>query len=229
MAKQDAARLCVPIGINKKNLIELKRQKKDGSLDQKIINAIVANLYNKKIILLPVDCIYGFIGLFSKENEEKICKISGLEEESLVRLISSFRMLDGIAQIGKLEFDFLHRIWPGEITVYLNKPGLRKQIVPVRMPRSKYMLDIISLIDHPLYYGIVPSEEQWHIYDKQRLIKKYKNLADMLVLIDEFCKEHSEPSIVDISKGSIEIINNGRVASEEIKSLYFLGKDDISV
>lgn len=219
----------MPIGVNKKNVIELKRQKKDGSLDQKILNNIVANVISNKIVLLPVDCIYGFIGLRTTVTKEKISQITGSEEQSLVSLISSFRMLDGIADIGKLEFDFLHRIWPGEITVCLKKAGLKKQILPVRMPRSKYILDIISIIEKPLYYGIVPAEEQWHLYNKKMLIKKYKHQADLLVLIDEFCKEHNEPSIVDISRGSIEILNSGRVSSDEIKSLYFLGKDDITV
>jgi len=37
------------------------------------------------------------------------------------------------------------------------------------------------------------------------------------------------PTVVDISGETLAILNEGRVSAEEIKSLYFLGKDDSAI
>ena len=219
----------MPLEVKKKNLIELRKLKKDGSLDSKTMGTIITFLKNGKIVILPVDSIYGVIGVCSRNVAERIGIITNVLEEHLVCLISSFRMLDQIAEIDKFEFDFLHRIWPGEVIVYLHKKGTRNGAVPVRMPRSKYILDIISMVGMPLYYTILSDSRHWHIYSKNSIIQSYRNQVDLTTIIDEFCKEHNEPSIVDISSGTIDMIQEGRVSSEEIKSLYFLGKDDVNI
>ena len=49
------------------------------------------------------------------------------------------------------------------------------------------------------------------------------------LIVDEACKEHSLPSVIDITGGSVEVLYEGRVSTDEIKSLYFLGADDSDI
>ena len=91
----------------------------------------------------------------------------------------------------------------------------------IRYPRSKYILNILDHLDVPLYYSDIPV-----YYRKRDIISAYKNDVDLIVIIDELCKKHSLPVVVDISDQTLKIINAGKVSTEEIKSLYFLGKAD---
>ena len=50
----------------------------------------------------------------------------------------------------------------------------------------------------------------------------FKDTCSMLI-INEFNKNHSLPTINDVSCNQLHILNEGRVCAEEIKSLYFLG------
>ncbi|HOO73444.1 MAG TPA: Sua5/YciO/YrdC/YwlC family protein [Spirochaetota bacterium] len=209
----------------KSEIIELKKLKKDGSLDSRVFRILSGALKKGQFVAIPVDGIYGMAASYDDDSLDTICKVTGQENHHIERLVSSFKMLDLIAEIDKLEFDFLHRIWPGEIVVRLEKHANRTQTVAVRMPKSKYVEDLINVIETPLYF----TPGGGHVYKKNDVIKRFKDKCDYLVIINEFCKDHNEPSIVDISGGSLEILNEGRISAEEIKSLYFLGKDDISL
>jgi tRNA A37 threonylcarbamoyladenosine synthetase subunit TsaC/SUA5/YrdC len=225
--KQHVKRFSVLIPQKKNDIVQMKKLKKDGSIDSKTFRLIVNTILKKKIVLLPVDCLYGFVGLIESSALKSIAELSAKKEKDIVRMVSTFRMLDGIAAVSKLEYDFLHRVWPGEVIVYLRDREGEGKSIPVRMPRSRYFIDLINQINKPLLFSVAPDIGNWHIYDKNRIIKLYRSRVDTMVLIDEFCKEHNEPTMVDVSGGTIDSLNEGRVPAEEIKSLYFLGKDDV--
>jgi tRNA A37 threonylcarbamoyladenosine synthetase subunit TsaC/SUA5/YrdC len=210
----------------KTEIISIKKLKKDGSIDASITRSLSEMIKSGKTVLMPVDAIYGLVCLNEPRHREQIERLTGDTDEHMVRMISSFKMLNDIANIDKLEFDFLHRIWPGELIVYVedNSPG--RKGIPVRMPRSKYQQDIIDHVGKPCLYAAMLDHEKKPLFRKKDIISALDGRIDCLLIIDEFCKEHTLPSVVDISKGTLSIINEGRVSTEEIKSLYFLGKDD---
>ncbi len=212
----------------KAEIIELKKLKKDGSIDHKILKLVVSALEKGHFVVLPVDCIYGIVAPFTPHAGIEIRKLSGHDDHEIERLVSSFKMLDMVADIGKLEFDFLHRIWPGEIVVRLRQQGHTNRTVPVRMPRTLFMQELIAGMDSPLFFTPACGQGGGHVYKKSDIISRFKTKSDYIVLVGEFCKEHNEPSVVDISSGTLSIVNEGRISAEEIKSLYFLGKDDIN-
>jgi tRNA A37 threonylcarbamoyladenosine synthetase subunit TsaC/SUA5/YrdC len=94
------------------------------------------------------------------------------------------------------------------------------------MPKSRLCQEIISAVDRPLLYAPLLKTRDHPVYQKNSILSHYRNLVDVIVLIDEFCKEHTLPTILDIRSNELKIINEGRISAEEIKSLYFLGKDD---
>lgn len=211
----------------KTEIISIKKLKKDGTIDPGITGMLSEWIKSGKIVLMPVDAIYGFICLNEPRYHEIIKQLTGDSEEQLVRMVSSFKMLDEIANIDKLEFDFLHRIWPGELIVYMEDIKRKGVSIPIRMPKSKYQQEIIDHVGKPCLYAAMLDPERKSIYRKKDIIEALDGKIDCLLVIDEFCKEHTLPTVVDISKGALNIINEGRVSAEEIKSLYFLGKDDL--
>ena len=210
----------------KTEIINIKKLKKDGTIERSASRKIADYLRNDKIVLMPVDCIYGLVTVMGGHSLSHIPKLSHEKEEHIVRIVSSFKMLDDIARITKLEFDFLHRIWPGELIVYVKDIKSRNVSIPVRMPRSRYQQDIIDQVGSTLAYATLYSADRSVLYLKKDIIDALEDRIDCMLIIEEFCKEHTMPSVVDISKDTLTIINEGRVSAEEIKSLYFLGKDD---
>lgn len=213
----------------KTEIQSIKKLKKDGSIDLLIVDRIAQSLIRNNIALIPVDGIYGIVSILEEKTRTAIDHINGLKDNTVIRMISSFKMLDELASVSKMEYDFLHRIWPGEPIVIMKDIKGLSRIIPVRMPRGKYKQDIIEQVGKPLYYATLLDKEKKTIYRKKDIIDCLDGKIEMLLIIDEFCKEHGFPTVVDISGGSLAILNEGRVSAEEIKSLYFLGKDDSSL
>jgi tRNA A37 threonylcarbamoyladenosine synthetase subunit TsaC/SUA5/YrdC len=211
----------------KTDIITIKKLKKDGTIDSAITRTLFELIKSGKVVLMPVDSIYGFVSLYEPRCMALIERLSGDTDDQVIRMISSFKMLDEIANINKTEFDFLHRIWPGELIVHVENLKSGGKAIPVRMPKSKYQQEIIDTVGRPLIYATLLDPNGKPIYLKKDIIKILDGKIDCLLIIEEFCKEHTLPSVLDISKGTLNILNEGRVSAEEIKSLYFLGKDDL--
>lgn len=205
-------------------VLSLKKLKKDGSLDSAVIENAVRILTSGQRLLLPLDSIYGIATIMNDQylREPGPCP----DPPGLVRLISSFHMLDTVAVIDKMEFDFLHRVWPGEIIVHLKDIKNTARHIPVRMPRTRYLLDLIDHVGKPLLYRMAADKNGSLIYRKKDLLALPDELVDARLVIDECCRPHAGPTILDVSGGALTIIREGKVSAEEIKSLYFLGADD---
>jgi tRNA threonylcarbamoyl adenosine modification protein (Sua5/YciO/YrdC/YwlC family) len=210
----------------KTEIVTIKKLKKDGNIDRAISRKIADLLKRGNIVLMPVDAIYGLVSVMEPRAMAGISKVTSDKEDEFVRMISSFKMLNDIGDINKMEFDFLHRIWPGELIVYVRDIRNKSRSIPVRMPKSRYHQEIIEHVEQPLVYSSLHNTNRGIVYRKKDLISSLDEKIDFMLIIEEFCKEHTLPSVVDISRGDLVIVNEGRVSTEEIKSLYFLGKDD---
>ncbi len=220
----------VKMQIRDAEIIDLKKIKKDGSISEDLVTHVAGTLSNGGIVIAPIDNIYAVIGLAQPDVEKKIVRIIKKPGKRFVRLISSFKMLDDLAMLTKVDYDFLNRIWPGEVTVILRRRNgvVQHNSMAFRFPRSKYMLSIISRVDMPLifancYRGI----GNYPIFRKGDIVRYYRQNVDLILIIDEFCRRHPRSTIIDITENNLKIVREGRISSEEIKSLYFLGKDDI--
>ena len=205
----------------KTEIIKIKKLKKDSSIDPELIKSMTDVFAAGGAVLIPVDCMYGLLvsPKITEKNNLIVNNAFNLSEESTL-LISNFKMAGAAVEIGKHDFDFLHRIWPGEINVSM-KSKKENSAVTMRMPRSKYIHDFINKIGSPVLF--IPAEcIKKKIFREADIIKTFTGSVHLIIIIKEFCKEHIPPSMVDISGGSLRIIKEGRVQSEDIKSLYFL-------
>lgn len=220
-----AGRDCAMIQASKiQNVIhDVKKLKKDGSIPSNCVDSIVRLLKSGELIIMPIDSIYGIIGLNRNDIIDEIMSISGGAHDNIEIIISNFKMLEEMALVDKFIYNFLKRVWPGEVIVQLkNRECSGEPDLFMRMPRHKYILDIVNGIGLPIVYTPVKSSMRAFVFNDKDIPKKYKELCSILV-ISEFNKNHSLPTLIDVSCDKLNIINEGRVSAEEIKSLYFLG------
>lgn len=220
----------VRMRIKPENNITIKRVKKDGSINKDIVAKVAVSICNGGVVILPIDSVYGIVGLSVEDIGQTLSGIFNSDNIQYESLISSFKTLDTIADFSKSDYDFLNRIWPGEISVTLKAKSsrARDKIISIRYPRNKFLHDIIDLVEHPVFCANIFDDKNKIIYKKKDIINIQKHV-DLVLIIDEMCKRHPLPTSIDISENKLTIIHEGKVAVEEIKSLYFLGKSDGAV
>ena len=214
---------------NGADIIKIKKMRKDGSINSDIVEKISVSIKSREIVVLPIDNVYGIIGVSEPEVEKRICKLLRVDETKFVRLISSFKMLNETACYSKFDYDFLNRVWPGEVNVILRdrESHNRKQdLITIRYPKNKFLQSVINSVDSPLIVSKACNKNNDLIYRKEDIIDSFYHKVKLIVIIEELCKKHPISTLIDISSGNLKIIREGKVTSDEIKSLYFLGKDD---
>ncbi len=207
-------------------IISVKKLKKDGELNPDASQSIVETLLEGGAVLVPVDYVYGII-CANASAVERALSMSGHYRSETAVLISSFNMLDELVVYSKSDYDFLNRIWPGEVSVYMKSlhcAGPEK--LKIRYPKSRFLQGILLRAEKMFFYAPVMYSENEPIYRKKALISSFSGIVDKILIVDELCKKHSLSSLIDISANNLEILYSGKVAAEEIKSLYFLGKSD---
>ncbi len=213
----------MPASKTAREIYEIKKLKKDGSISWNHIDNVVHALRSGEIFIMPVDSVYGIVGIDRNDVIQSILEISGDTPSNLEIIISNFKMLEEIALVNKFSYDFLRRVWPGEVTVQLKSRRIKSEnCILMRMPRHKYLLDIVSGVGIPLVYMPARSSLRKMLYNDKEIIRRFKNFCSLLI-INEFNKNHTLPTLIDISSDKLTILNEGRVSSDEIKSLYFLG------
>jgi len=202
---------------------DVKKLKKDGSIPSHCVENIVRSLKSGELIIMPIDSVYGVVGLRRSDIIEEIISLSGESVDSIEIVISNFKMLEEMALVDKFVYNFLKRVWPGEVIVQLkNRECSDDSNLFMRMPRHKYILDVVNGVGLPIVYLPVKSSVRKMIFTDKDILKRFKDICSILV-ISEFNKNHSLPTLIDVSCNKLDIINEGRVSAEEIKSLYFLG------
>lgn len=222
-------RECVIMRNNGADIIKIKKLRKDGSINSDIVEKISVSIKSREIVVLPIDNVYGIIGVSEPEVEKRICKLLRVDETKFVRLISSFKMLNETACYTKFDYDFLNRVWPGEVNVILKdrESHNRKQdLITIRYPKNKFLQSVIDSVDSPLIVSKACNKNNDLIYRKEDIIDSFYHKVKLIVIIEELCKKHPISTLIDISSGNLKILREGKVTSDEIKSLYFLGKDD---
>ncbi len=209
-------------------IIRAKKLKKDGSLDGKVVRRIAAALRNGETVLLPVDGVYT-LACASRAELEK--RHAPARSGGVVYLVSSFKMLADIASFSKADYDFLNRIWPGEVNVTVRPCGdvSGASSCAARFPHNRFIVQVVELAECPIASLCAPGERESVLFHEQDLLAEYRRSADLVVIVEELCKRHPMPTVIDICNGELRIVTEGKVPVDEIKSLYFLGKDDEAV
>jgi L-threonylcarbamoyladenylate synthase len=123
------------------------------------IGLIVDFLRKGKVVAYPTDTIYGLgCSAFSKKAATKIYRLKGRENnKALLVLISDFKMLRRFFAVNKKQLVYLHKVWPGKVSVILNKKDALPEYISagmssaaVRLPKNVFLTKMIRELDAPL-------------------------------------------------------------------------------
>ncbi|MCX8124684.1 MAG: Sua5/YciO/YrdC/YwlC family protein [Spirochaetes bacterium] len=207
------------------DIIIVKKLKKDGSLDADIIHKVTEILHKNGIVVLPVDSQYEIVGIANPTVENKLRHIIKSKSKKFVRLIASFKMLESLATVTKFQYDFLHRIWPGEVTAIVPRKDNATQEIALRFPKTKFVQEIIEATGQPLFATNVLRMTKGSNKHTD-IIRMLGKKVDAIVIIEELCKRHPRPTLISLFNGKLKILRAGKISSEEIQSYYYLGSCD---
>jgi L-threonylcarbamoyladenylate synthase len=113
------------------------------------INEVVKVLNKGGIIICPTDTVYGFLALAdNKKAVEKIFKIKKRpKNKPLPIFVKDIKMAKELAEISLEQEKVLKKYWPGKYTFILNAG---KKTIALRIPKCKFLNDLIKKINKPL-------------------------------------------------------------------------------
>lgn len=123
------------------------------------IGLIVDFLKRGKTIAYPTDTIYGLgCQATDKKAIEKIyCLKKREKKKPLLVLISDFKMLSRYFKVDRKQLAYLRKIWPGKISVILNKKSALPSNIStglasaaVRLPKSEFLTKMIKELGEPI-------------------------------------------------------------------------------
>lgn len=172
------------------------------------LDKIINILKSGGVVALPTDTVYGLVALYgNKIGYDKIYRIKNRpKDKKLILFIDKIEKLYNFCDNIDAEIiKYLDSIWPGDVTVILKtKDG---STLGFRIPDNKLILDIINILNTPLYStsanisGIDPA------VSGNDLDINITNNVDYVV--DGVCKKGKPSTIIDISNNNIKnIIRN---------------------
>lgn len=202
---------------------ELKVDKVDkhGNINMLAISSIIQYLQEDKCIILPVDGIYSTAAKLSEENYHKFLEMG---MDNILVMVKDFKQLEKYSSLRKREYDFLHRLWPDDVYVRLHsnfQGGIETDFF-FYIPKTVYLIDILRNVDQPVMCSFRHNDKQKPYFTEQDIKEQYSDIADTMLIINQYCKEHLSPTLIDIRNERIQIVSKGRVDDEDIKSLYYL-------
>lgn len=201
--------------------IVLDKTDKHGNIDAVALHSIKENLLNNKFVILPVDGIYVTAALLSDKSYRKFLSNGALD---LYLMVKNFTELERYSRIDKKDYDFLHRLWPDDVYVKLHTQleGAFQSDFFFYIPKTEYLLTLLKEVDQPIIFSFQNNLKNKPVFTVDEIREKYARIADQMLIINQYCKEHLSPTFIDIRDQQIQIVNKGRVDDEDIKSLYYL-------
>jgi tRNA threonylcarbamoyl adenosine modification protein (Sua5/YciO/YrdC/YwlC family) len=155
------------------------------------IGLIVDFLKKGKTIAYPTDTIYGLgCSAVDKKAIARIYRLKKREKKKpLLVLISDFSMLRKYFKINPKQLTYLRKIWPGRISVILDKKtSLPSDIsaglssVAVRLPKSQFLTKMIKELCTPIVSTSLNRSGQKHLDRVDRLGRYFRKLQPDLVI-----------------------------------------------
>jgi len=135
---------------------------KISKLGQKNFTEIVKKVSNSirqgRVLVLPTDTVYGLVAdATNKKAVEKLFKIKKRKKEKPIPIfVKDIEAAKKLSYIDRNQENLLKKIWPGKITVILEKKtemklyGVDKKTIGLRIPKYKFIDTLLKKTNHPL-------------------------------------------------------------------------------
>jgi len=126
---------------------------------QTIVKIMVKSIKQGEVMVCPTDTVYGLIA--DATNEKAVKKLLKIKKRNTQKPIPIFvkdlKTAKKFALIDKNQEKFLKKVWPGKVTVVLNREGKlpkvlfrNKKTIGLRIPDYKIINQLLLIINRPL-------------------------------------------------------------------------------
>ncbi len=181
---------------------------------QKNLNKAIEFLNNCGVVVCPTDTVYGFLAL--AENKKAVEKIYEIKKrprsKPLPVFVKNIKMAQYLAEIGKDQEKILKQKWPGKYTFILKRKksceigsrtrlyGVDKKTIALRIPKYKFLNDLLKKIDKPLAQTSVNISGKPPLIKINEIIKIFGSMPGLDLIIDGGDLPKSNPSkIIDLT------------------------------
>ena len=182
------------------------------------LNRAVRILKNGGVVVCPTDTVYGFLADASnKKAVDKIFKIKKRpRSKPLPIFVKDLKMAKELAEISEKQAKILQKFWPGKYTFILkskiknqnsklktkNKKlyGVAETTIAIRMPKYKFLNDLLKKADRPLVQTSVNISGKEALIKIREIIQQFKKDKRLSLIIDAGDLKEAKPSkIIDLT------------------------------
>jgi len=187
---------------------------------EKHIKQVAECLRDGGVIIYPTDTVYGLgCDIFKQKAVEKIARIKevNIKKHNFSFICSEISHLSDFTKpIDRSTYRLMKKALPGAFTFILNAnntiPKLfknKRKTIGIRVPDNHIPRKIVEVLGNPILTSSIHDDDNMIEYstDPELIYEKYKNLVD--IVIDGGYGNLVPSTIIDCSKGEIEIIRQG--------------------
>lgn len=196
-----------------------------------VIEAI-KSVKNGEVLVLATDTIYGLVAdATSKKATDKIFKIKNRQKSKpLPVFVKDINMAKKIANINKNQEEFLKEVWPGKVTVVLERKKTsdisknifgNKKTIGIRWPDYKFINVLMNQIKKPLTGTSANLSGEGNISEVKKIINQFKNkkYRPDIIIDSGNLKKCKASTVVDFTKETPEILRIGEISKDKILKL----------
>lgn len=171
-------------------------------------------LLNSKIVAFPTDTVFGLACLYGDELAyQKIYEAKNRSiNKKLPIMVSDYDMVARYCEIDEKTKKLINKFMPGAITLILKYKDY-DETVAVRMPDDKWIIDLIKIIDKPLYVTSANISGNGSLIKCEDVLNQIGDKVDGIVMADASGKQAS--TIVDCVN-NFEILREGPISISQI-------------
>jgi len=152
--------------------------------DSKNLKIIIRKIKEGKVLVFPTDTVYGLIcDATNKKAVKRLFRIKKRHSKNPIPLfVKDTETAKKIAKINRLQEDFLKNIWPGGITVVLERKktktklyGINRKTVALRIPNFKAINLLLKKINIPLAESSANISGRVISNNLKRVLNQFKN------------------------------------------------------
>lgn len=170
------------------------------------------------MVICPTDTVYGFLAdATNKKAVEKIYEIKKRPKtKPLPVFVRDLKMTRDFTEIDNAQAKILRKFWPGKYTFVLKRRlcdarrhtiyGVDKNTIAVRIPKYKFLNDLLKKINRPLAQTSVNISDQKSLNKIGDILTIFGKNQLVGLIIDAGDLKNTKPSkIIDLTKEELTI------------------------
>ncbi|NQV00675.1 MAG: threonylcarbamoyl-AMP synthase [Parcubacteria group bacterium] len=212
-------------------IIKFNLPKNLDDLDNKIVEVAVGVIQRNGSIIYPTDTVYGLgVSALQEHNIERLFKLKKRPETKPVPvMVRDIEMAKKLAFINKGKEKILRAVWPGPVTVILEKRDIvpdiltaNKRTIGLRIPDCLFTQALMENLEEPItatsanFSGEPPLSSSKEII---RVFSKAYPRPDLILDVGDLL-ENPPSTVLDLTGLKPKITRIGPVSKKELDKLF---------